>query len=135
LKKQESTLGTKNGKHVVRLQFSTSESIFLYKVDAKLTLLTQLSTVLTLLISVLSSLRTVKLLLENAIDSMYKCCCKNLPPDVQRRRDILNENVEIGHSKQMTNVEQRTNVEVHLDEKTGKQYSYCNKTKKSEWIL
>ena len=135
LKKQESTLGTKNGKHVVRLQFSTSESIFLYKVDAKLTLLTQLSTVLTLLISVLSSLRTVKLLLENAIDSMYKCCCKNLPPDVQRRRDILNENVEIGHSKQMTNVEQRMNVEVHLDEKTGKQYSYCNKTKKSEWIL
>lgn len=95
LKKQESSLGTHDGKHVIRLEFSTSESIFLYKIDAKLTLITQLSTVLTLLISVLSSLRTVKAILEKMIDSGYTCCCKHLPTDVQRRQDILNEQVEI----------------------------------------
>ena len=137
IQKQESRLGTKNGKHVIRLQFSTSESIFLYKVDAKMTILTQFSTVLTLLISVISSLRTIKILLGNLIDGTYKCCCKQLPLDIQKRQNILNENnpVQIELNRRLSTLEQKTDTEVHVDETTGKRYSYCRRTKKSEWIL
>ena len=137
LHKQESTLGTKDGTHVIRLQFSISESIFLYKIDTKLTLLTQLSTILTLLISVISSLRTIKLFLQHLIDGTYKCCCKHLPTDIQRRQDILNENnpVQIELNQRLRTLEQKVDVEVHVDETTGKKYSYCKRTKKSEWVL
>lgn len=130
--KQESTRGTINGHHVVRLQFTTSENVFLFKVDAKLTLLTQLSTILTLLISVLSSLRTIKLLLEKTIDQLYTCCCKNVPLDIQRRQNILNE---IDLTRRSSKIEQKVPLEIHLDEVTGKRYSYCQQTKKSKWIL
>ena len=137
LKKQESILGTKDALHVFQLKFSTSESIFMYKIDSKLTLLTQFSTVLTLLISVISSLRTIKLFLQKLIDGTYKCCCKKFPTDIQRRHDILNENnpVQVEITRRLTSLEQKADVEVHIDEITGKRYSYCRRTKKSEWIL
>ena len=136
-KKQESTLGTQDGVHVVRARFVTSESTFLYKVEEKLSVLTQLSTVLTLLISILSSLRTIKLILEKLIDSTYACCCAQLPDDIKARRDILHEKNprQQEMARRLSQLEARADVEIHTDDTTGRRYSYCHRTKKSEWVL
>lgn len=137
IKKQESAQGTRYGKHIIRAQFVTSESTFLYKVEEKLSVITQLSTVLTLLISILSSLRTIKIILEKSIDGAYTCCCNDLPDDIKARRDILHEKnkSQVEFANRLSQLEAKSDVEIHIDEASGRRYSYCHRTKKSEWVL
>tara|TARA_B100000795_G_scaffold53809_1_gene35258 strand:- start:4604 stop:5191 length:588 start_codon:yes stop_codon:yes gene_type:complete len=118
----------RNGIHTLTLKLSTSESIFSFISDVKLNFITQLSTVLTLLISVLSSMKTIKLLLEKIIDGCYIQCCGKIPKDIQRRREILYE-----ENKNKTTVEKKVNA-IHTDEH-GQKYYYNHETKKSEWVL
>lgn len=117
-----------NGIHYLSLKLSTSESIFSFISDVKLNFITQLSTVLTLLISVMSSMKTIKLLLEKIIDGCYTQCCGKIPKDIQRRKEILYE-----ENKNKTTVEKKVNA-IHTDEH-GQKYYYNHETKKSEWVL
>ena len=114
-----------NGFHYLSIKLSTSENIFSYISDVKLNFITQLSTVLTLLISVLSSMKTIKLLLEKIIDGYYKQCCSKIPKDVQKRKEILYEEQK---------AEEKKVNEIQLDEH-GQKYFYNHETKKSEWVL
>jgi hypothetical protein len=38
-------------------------------------------------------------------------------------------------NRRLSTLEQKVDVEVHVDVYTGKRYSYCKRTKKSQWIL
>ena len=119
-----------NGFHHVVFKLTTSESVFSYITDVKLSFITQLSTVLTLLISVLSSMKIIKLGLEQCIDTCYTTCCDTVPQDVQRRKEILEEH------KATPNVEVNNIVmqEIHTDEH-GRKYYYNAKKRISEWVL
>tara|TARA_B110001452_G_C15239731_1_gene429198 strand:- start:482 stop:2446 length:1965 start_codon:yes stop_codon:yes gene_type:complete len=118
-----------NGFHYLSIKLSISESIFSFISDVKLNFITQLSTVLTLLISVLSSMKTVKIGLEKIIDTCYTQCCSKIPKDVQNRKNILDEENgnKLPHKKSNVN-------NIHTNEH-GQKYYYNHQTKKSEWVL
>ena len=159
-KKQESTIGTLLGMHVVRIELIPAENIYLYRVDVKLSLLTQLSTVLTFFISILSSLHTVKTCLEKTIDGCYVKCCANVPKDIKRRINILEErtsedipnstrHIEPPRHRRHTRPDEEgieiirdhenpitpKQDNIHVDDATGQKYSYNHVTKTSKWIL
>lgn len=118
-----------NGFHSLSIKLSTSENIFSFISDIKLNFITQLSTVLTLLISVLSSMKIIKLGLEKIIDDCYTQCCSKIPKDVQRRKEILCEDSQNSVNKLEVNMDK-----IYTDDK-GQKYYYNSETKKSEWIL
>ena len=146
------------GFHSVTIKMSISESIFVYNSDVKLNFITQLSTVLTLLISVLGSMKTIKLGLEKIIDGCYTKCFKKIPQDIQRRRDILEEHTDTTDTTTDTTdttTEQNTTVvtienpsvdttnvsvgnirmqKIYTDD-NGKKYYFDATNGKSEWVV
>jgi hypothetical protein len=130
--------------HYTQIQLRVAETLYLHVIDNKIGFVTQLSTVLTLLISVLGSMHTMKLCLEKTIDHCYIQCCSHVPADIQRRQDIFNErSIEMQTITTPTtptvpaNTASETNVApsniYHTEE--GQRYKFNPLTKTSEWIL
>ena len=133
--------GTAFGTHVVAIRFFSTETLFIREIMSKLDVITQIGTVLTLTISVLSVLRVVKLGVEKMIDQLYTTLSSVPPSDIVQRIRILEEQ-PTGEMKRIetkrTDPEDIDEVSIDeiilTDEVTGKSYIYNTITRQSVWV-
>ena len=117
--------------HVITFVFHISDNMFVRKTDAKLELITQIGTILTLMISVVSVLKNFKIGLESCIDNFFLKCVKKPPKDVLKRKTVLEEKNSVA-SIEMTN--SVASLQICLDEQTGKRYIHDSKSGTSIWL-
>lgn len=133
VKEHVSETGTSDGYHVVAFLFDVDENFFVRTFETKQNMITQCSTILTLVISVLSVMHIVKLILENCIDYVYGCVAAELPTDIRSRKCIMGE--------QHTNTVHKdvelppVDITVDKDNEAGGVYTFNNKTFESKWVL
>lgn len=141
-----------SGYHYVQIRVTSAETFYLHTVDRKLGFVTQLSTVLTLLISVIGTMHTLKLCLEKAIDKSYLSCCDKTPEDILRRQGILEERTALGttgiemvpamqktpvprHKTQIQHTRTQNPLDTIHEDQNGQKYRYNADTEQSEWVL
>ena len=103
--REESIDGSSETHHYVAFEFSVGDSVYVTESSQKLDLLTRFSTVLTLLLTVMSAMRFLKIYLEVGIDTyLVKKARKNgrnPPDDVLRRVRVLDEHAITGSGESM----------------------------------
>ena len=94
--REESSIdGTSSGKHYVAIRFDVGEEIYEKKVEYKLSLQNQMAQWFTYAMSVIATMKIAKIVLQLIIDKVFVKLGENynqqVPADVQRRVNILNE--------------------------------------------
>ena len=94
---EASEMGPSTPYHYVTFQFSTSENVFNVELRDKQSFFQKCTAVLTLFLSVMGALRTMKCAGEKILDTsivlMNKKLNKKIPEDVLRRKRILDEHL------------------------------------------
>ena len=94
---EASEMGPSTPYHYVTFQFSTSENVFNVELRDKQSFFQKCTAVLTLFLSVMGALRTMKYAGEKILDTsivlMNKKLNKKIPEDVLRRKRILDEHL------------------------------------------
>jgi len=143
--------GSIDGTHVVKLRFFSTETLFNMDIVAKLDIVTQIGTVLTLTISALSILRIIKVLLEQCLDKSITRCFTHTPQDIQTRTSILEEITPTKNTLTKNPLTNNTSInntstvgictkrldntrQIIQDEVSGRRYVYNAATKKSTWL-
>ena len=111
--------------------FHISDNMFVRKTDAKLELITQIGTILTLMISVVSTLKNFKVGLESCIDNFFLKCVKKPPRDVLKRQSVLEEKKSLASIEMVNSV---ASLKICLDEATGKKYIHDPTSGTSIWL-
>ena len=134
--------GTAFGTHVVAIRFFSTETLFIREIMSKLDVITQIGTVLTLTISLLSVLRLVKLGAEKTIDKLYTTLYSAPPSDILQRIHILEEVLVPDDIEEVPDdIEEAPDIEevsitqiTMTDDVTGRQYIYNTITRQSAWV-